>query len=37
MPTDISYQSAETLLKEIIEEDPFHLEAREELSFLYKW
>ena len=29
------YQSAETLLKEIIEEDPFHLEARKELSFLY--
>ena len=29
------YQSAETLLNEIIDEDPLHLEARKELSFLY--
>ena len=29
------YQLAETLLNEIIEEDPLHLEARKELSFLY--
>ncbi|MEK9604161.1 MAG: DUF5107 domain-containing protein [Flavobacteriaceae bacterium] len=29
------YSLAEVLLKEILEEDPLHLEARKELSFLY--
>ena len=29
------YPLAEALLKEVIEEDPLHLEARKELSFLY--
>lgn len=29
------YPLAETLLKEVLEKDPLHLEARKELSFLY--